>query len=123
MDPEKIRERERENSSQIKAYLLLALIIIGVVALGLLALNQFLEFRYKSLWLQTPCDLCAELNPSLEYCIRNGVLIPPDFSKVLIPEGVIKNVTIKKDNVVIPNTSNDKILIPYGVIKKVTIKD
>ena len=43
--------------------------IFLVVALGLLALNQALEFRYRSVFLQGPCKLCADLNEGVKTCI------------------------------------------------------
>lgn len=56
--------------SSFKDKLLMALIIIGVVSLGLFAINQFTSWRYKNLLLQTPCDLCINLNPHLESCLQ-----------------------------------------------------
>jgi hypothetical protein len=46
----------------------LLLIYIGVIALGLLAVNQYLGYHYKAIFLKTPCDLCEELNPHLKEC-------------------------------------------------------
>lgn len=71
----KLKERERKNNSQLRAYLLTALIIIGVVALGLLAVNQFLEFKFKAHFLGDPCNLCEELNPHLKKCFEDVSLI------------------------------------------------
>lgn len=51
-------------------YLKLALIIIAVVALGLLAINQYLSFQYKIYLLSDPCDMCMELNPKHEIVTR-----------------------------------------------------
>ena len=68
----KIKEgREGGIQPDLRAKLLLALIIIGVVALGLLAVNQFLAFRFKAQFLNAPCDLCLELNPHLEGCFNS----------------------------------------------------
>jgi len=43
-------------------------IILGVVAFGMLAVNQTLGFYYKSELLQKPCDLCISLNPEFKEC-------------------------------------------------------
>jgi len=53
-----------------KDKLLMALIIIGVVSFGLFAINQFFSWKYKSVFLQTPCTLCRELNPEVEACFK-----------------------------------------------------
>ena len=50
----------------------LIFIIILVVALGLLAINQFSGWYYKMELLLSPCDLCREQNPGLEF--REGML-------------------------------------------------
>lgn len=46
-------------------------LIFLVVALGMLAVNQSLEFYYRAEFLKAPCSLCAELNPDVEVCIQN----------------------------------------------------
>jgi len=80
MMEKKSKERERKNdltatapAHSLKDLVLTALIIIGVVALGLVAINQFLELRYKAVFLSTPCDLCKELNPRLEVCFDETI--------------------------------------------------
>jgi hypothetical protein len=45
------------------------LIIFLVCFFGLLAINQAIEYRYKSVFLQTPCSLCSQLNPNVSICI------------------------------------------------------
>lgn len=78
------REGERKSITQsgqsFRSYLLIALIIIGVVALGLLAINQFLGFIFKAQFLGSPCDLCEELNPHLKRCFEVA-------SKIVIDKG------------------------------------
>jgi hypothetical protein len=49
----------------------LVLIIIGVVALGLVAVNQALAYRYKAVFLKGPCELCSQLNVNASKCIEN----------------------------------------------------
>jgi hypothetical protein len=43
-------------------------IIIGIVALGLWAVSQYISFRYNAYLLSAPCDVCRELNPQVEEC-------------------------------------------------------
>jgi hypothetical protein len=66
---------QEEQLKQAKKTLILALIIIGVVALGLLAVNQALEFTYRSQFLQAPCQLCRELNPDVDHCFNQPIPI------------------------------------------------
>lgn len=73
MEKEKNQEREGKNTSSptdLRTKLLYALIILGVVALGLLAVNQFLAYQFKAEFLASPCDLCIELNPHLKNCFE-----------------------------------------------------
>lgn len=44
------------------------IIIIIIAAAGVFLVNQALEFKYRSAFLQTPCSLCLELNTHLEEC-------------------------------------------------------
>lgn len=85
MMTEKPGERERKNNPpatapahNLKDLVLTCLIIIGVVAFGLVAINQFLELRYKAELLSTPCDLCLELNPRLEGCFDKALTVTVD---------------------------------------------
>ena len=41
-----------------------------VVAVGMFAFNQTLDFFYKMEFLKSPCMLCGELNPEVTSCIR-----------------------------------------------------
>lgn len=47
----------------------LLLIVCLVVFVGFLALNQFMEFKYKAAFIQKPCELCADLNKNQSKCI------------------------------------------------------
>jgi|TARA_R100001530_G_scaffold45489_1_gene34278 hypothetical protein len=71
----------------------LLLTIFLVVSLGMIAVNQTMEFFYKSKFLKSPCYLCAELNPGVEQCINNlnkqdsywsadGWIVPNNLTKV-----------------------------------------
>lgn len=60
--------------SKIKYYYKITkflLVIVLVVAVGVFAINQALEYRYKSVFLQTPCSLCVKLNENQSACIEN----------------------------------------------------
>lgn len=46
------------------------LTILVVVALGLLIFNQILEYRFKAVFLGSPCKLCGDLNPEVAQCIE-----------------------------------------------------
>ena len=45
-----------------------ALVIMAIIALGLLAFNQFIEWKYNAQFLAGPCKLCTELNPEWKQC-------------------------------------------------------
>ena len=42
-----------------------AIIILIVIGLGLLVVNQTLQYFYKAQFLKSPCSLCKELNPGI----------------------------------------------------------
>ncbi len=46
-------------------------IIALVVAVGVFAVNQALEYRYKAEFLQTPCEICKKFNQNQSSCIDN----------------------------------------------------
>lgn len=47
------------------------LFILGIIVLGLFAVNQVLEYRYKVVFLSTPCELCAKVNPNRGSCVQD----------------------------------------------------
>ena len=51
-----------------KEAVLFAMVVITIVCIGCFAVNQFLEFRYKAVWLSSPCDLCLDLNEEVTLC-------------------------------------------------------
>jgi hypothetical protein len=51
-------------------YIVTLVTILIVVCLGLLAVNLTLKFVYTSQLLQTPCELCAKLNPQQSDCVQ-----------------------------------------------------
>jgi len=50
----------------LKSILKSAFMIIGVMALGMLLINQTFGWYYKAIFLVSPCNLCTELNS--HYC-------------------------------------------------------
>jgi len=46
------------------------MMILIIVAVGCLAINQFLGFYYKSDLLKNPCQICKENNPHYEPCFQ-----------------------------------------------------
>ena len=46
--------------------MIMVLIILLVIGAGMFAVNQTLGYMYKSEFLQDPCGLCIELNPTFE---------------------------------------------------------
>jgi hypothetical protein len=66
-------EQQKNYLHLIKYYAPTILIVIGVIALGLFALNQFMDWIYKVQLLAQPCDLCIKLNPSLRECFLQPV--------------------------------------------------
>lgn len=77
MDKKNLKEREKKPTSPAQVALAF-LIIIGVIALGLVAVNQYLALRYKAVWLSTPCDLCSSLNEHLRPCFRQASIVTID---------------------------------------------
>lgn len=55
---------------KINYWLKQSLLFILVIAIGLLAINQALGFFYKTQFLATPCNLCGQLNPEVDACIK-----------------------------------------------------
>jgi len=45
------------------------LYIVLVVAIGLFAVNQAIEWNYNAQMLNGPCSLCAEQNPDQKECV------------------------------------------------------
>jgi len=58
---------------QHQKLLIRILIILGVVSLGLLVVNQSLSYYYKAQFLQSPCQLCLEINKDLDLCKKNEI--------------------------------------------------
>lgn len=59
-------------------YFKTALYILGVVALGFLALNGFMKFLYNNQLAKAPCDLCKEKNPDVAECLEQKIQVFAD---------------------------------------------
>jgi len=71
MEKRKLEEGREKSILRANHIAKLCLMIIIVVALGLLAVNQFFGWYYKAELLLSPCDLCNEQNPRLDF--REGI--------------------------------------------------
>jgi hypothetical protein len=69
--------------SKLDARLITALYILGVLALGLFAINQTLTYFYNAQFLKSPCTLCADLNKNQSKCIENCFT----YEERLYPDG------------------------------------
>jgi len=56
------------NREDIWFYTKQALTISIIIALGLFAFNQFIEWKYKAQILAGPCGTCVALNPEWQQC-------------------------------------------------------
>lgn len=63
------------------------LIILLVISLGLLAINQTLQYFYKAQFLKSPCSLCKELNPG--YGEPNMPTLPANIIMPTLPANII----------------------------------
>lgn len=57
-------------NEKVLGYGKIALFIILPVALGLIAINQFIQFQYYNTLLGNPCDLCKQYNQNQSVCIE-----------------------------------------------------
>lgn len=77
-EPEVSGESYNNRAMSLKDVAKTLLIVVAVVAVGMIAVNQTLEFRYRAEFLKAPCKLCLELNPDVaEQCfLREEKLYP-----------------------------------------------
>ena len=65
----------------LKEWLVLLFWVALVVALGMVAVNQTLDFYYKAEFLKAPCKLCLELNPGVsQQCFIKEDKLYPDIT-------------------------------------------
>jgi len=67
------------------------LIIIAVVALGFLAVNGFVKWRYYNRLMMTPCDICLEDNPELTLTQKVPNLVGDN--RIIFQEDLLYNST------------------------------
>ena len=79
----------KENHKKI-TYLKVILIVISILALGMLAVNQTLDYFYKTQFLKQPCELCIELNPQLSECFNTPKIKIPGTTFNLTNFSLIK---------------------------------
>jgi len=73
-----------------KKWFIRIIVILIVVGLGLFALNQTLGYIYKAQFLNSPCDLCRELNPEVDICLTEKVpAYDHSFNGNYSPEDII----------------------------------
>ena len=70
----------------LNEWVLTLLLIALVLSIGLFAVNQYLAYRYKAVFLSTPCDLCLELNDNVKLCPSNLQLADLEKQKKEIRE-------------------------------------
>lgn len=63
------------NVFQLSKNILIILLVIGA---GVFTVNQVLEYRYKSVFLQAPCAVCAKLNPNVTECFTKTIKVFPN---------------------------------------------
>lgn len=72
-----------DKEKRFRNFLLNAIIIVAIIAVGLFAVNQTLEYRYRAEFLQTPCSICSKLNPNVSNCLEGCFT----FKQTLYPDG------------------------------------
>ena len=76
---EKSEEKKRFSVFYLTSVVKFILIILLIIGVGVFAVNQVLQYHYKTEFLMKPCQLCLKLNPHLKQCFN-------DASKVVIDE-------------------------------------
>jgi len=74
----------------LREKLICVLIIVMVVAGGVFALNMVIDFQYKAILMNKPCELCAAQYPEMKACIYGT---PIYDSRINITFGEIMNGT------------------------------
>ena len=55
-------------STNYRDWAIMMAMILAIIGFGYLALNGFMDYRFKAQLLSTPCDLCLELNEHIDLC-------------------------------------------------------
>jgi hypothetical protein len=64
--------KERENKTSFYPPLLNILIIVIIIAVGLFAINQYLNYKFKAQLLNSPCELCYNQNENIQKCFKEN---------------------------------------------------
>jgi hypothetical protein len=83
----------------IKELLIVILIITIVIAIGMFAVNQTLGYYYKSQFLQSPCQLCKDVNPHLEKCFKDASIVYKDLEGNIISKEELNKYEINLSNI------------------------
>jgi len=59
------------NTIKVKEYMKVAILALIVVSLGMITINQSLDYYYRNQFLAGPCQLCADLNPGIGDCFKD----------------------------------------------------
>lgn len=58
------------------------MVMLIVIALGLYSVNKIMDYRYKVIFIKSPCNLCADLNKEQASCVNgcflNELQLNPD---------------------------------------------
>lgn len=74
-----IKKEEEEGSKLLYSRLKFVAIILLVVCLGLISINQFLEWKFNAQLLGGPCGFCEQLNPNQSECIHECFTVKYDL--------------------------------------------
>ena len=91
MNP-KIKEKLRT----IRLILFILLLLLGILVL-------FVEWRYRAVFLSSPCELCVDLNPQYLECFNYAGLIIRDSEGNIVAEGKEAKDMIDQKKFLYPN--------------------
>jgi hypothetical protein len=82
-------------NEQIKSIVKIAFIALVLCGIGLFVLNQYLAYRYKAVFLQSPCMVCQELNPQIAGCLtrRDALFYDPLSQSWVMNKSAQLNIT------------------------------
>lgn len=86
---EVIKEKQKNPIAIAKTTIMFLIPIV----LGLIIINQYMDYRFKNEFLLSPCELCKELNPHLDSCFKQASNIYTD-----VDGNLIINITEHKKN-------------------------
>lgn len=60
---------ENIKETTMKDRLIIIAIMLIIIGAGLFSINQYASFRYKTVLIQQPCNLCIEKYPNAQSCL------------------------------------------------------